>query len=102
MENIAFRTIKCLGVSLCVRRLDQFLRQDDFHRARGDRFKPDHAALVNCRLDRGRRSVSRAHDRPPKAAVRQFKADNRIVEVDRIQHLIGRIVAYRKNDQTIL
>src|ERR1700733_11137139 len=49
-----------------------------------------------------RLSVPRADDRPPKAAVGQLKADDLIVEVDGVHHLIGRIVADRKNNQPIL
>src|ERR1700722_1391937 len=47
-------------------------------------------------------SVPRADDRPPKAAIGQLKADDLITEIDRVHHLIGGIVADRKNDQSIL
>src|SRR5260370_25205537 len=46
-------------------------------------------------------SNPRPDDRPPEAAVGQLKADDRIVEIDRIQDLIGGIVADRKNDQSV-
>src|SRR5271156_4263154 len=48
------------------------------------------------------RSVARADDRPPEAAIGQFEADDLVVEVDRVHHLIGRIVADWENDQPVL
>src|ERR1700722_2321829 len=47
-------------------------------------------------------SVPRADDRPPKSAIGQLEAYDLIIEIDRVHHLIGGIVANRKNDEPVL